>query len=290
MPKDLMNHLLTVIEETGILFVDITPTGEIIDGYGDGLSNCHHMYEFIDQRSKERLQSIIASDETSGVSDVYVKTNDTASPYLLHYIQDQNLSLLLVPYPDSYMKSISSLMDTNRKLSQLFEEKAQLEHQLQSQMEELRMNSITDSLTGLYNREYLYEYIFEVIDEAQWERLTFIMIDFNQFKLVNDSYGHKQGDQLLRNFAEIITPYFTHTFRFGGDEFVIVTMDLNENDYDKYFEQINEEFQKCSRIASLSYGKTSISKQEAQHIESEEDIDRIITRADKKMYENKRKR
>ena len=101
--------------------------------------------------------------------------------------------------------------------------------------------SFLDSLTNLYNRNYLLYYMDYIMKRAQAGRkLIGIMLDINDFKKINDTYGHIAGDSVLRAVGEILvrsTDTSSIVVRYGGDEFVI----LVEGDRGKV-----EEF--CSNI------------------------------------------
>lgn len=87
--------------------------------------------------------------------------------------------------------------------------------------------SIHDHLTGLYNRHFLDEYQELTLAAAkrQNQQVGLIMIDLNQFKAINDTYGHKVGDLVLSEVGRILQK-FTRSgeaaFRLGGDEFLII--------------------------------------------------------------------
>lgn len=107
----------------------------------------------------------------------------------------------------------------------------------QSRLEELnvelqRLSSI-DGLTGLSNRHFLQEYL-----TAEWKRakreqssLSVVMIDVDDFKLYNDTYGHLAGDEALKSVAEAIKRTFVRPVdavaRFGGEEFMVVLPDTS---------------------------------------------------------------
>ena len=93
--------------------------------------------------------------------------------------------------------------------------------------EELRQLSITDSLTGLYNRRHFPSVLQKEMDRMERTRsiCSILMIDIDRFKSFNDTYGHAEGDRLLRELAELIRKTFRSidsAFRFGGEEFVIL--------------------------------------------------------------------
>lgn len=84
-----------------------------------------------------------------------------------------------------------------------------------------------DLLTGLYNRnylEYLVDYEFHKARQDQSD-LTVMMIDIDKFKHINDHFGHRQGDDVLRQVAGVISHHIRKTDiagRYGGDEFLIL--------------------------------------------------------------------
>ncbi len=102
----------------------------------------------------------------------------------------------------------------------------------QQQLEYLAMH---DSLTGLYNRHYLEKYLKALSTDAQVhpQMHGLIYLDLDHFKVVNDTFGHHIGDDVLRQVARLINQHIRESdivCRFGGDEFVIV---LNYLEADK---------------------------------------------------------
>ncbi len=109
---------------------------------------------------------------------------------------------------------------------------------------ELAQASITDSLTGLANRRFLSEYIEKEVAllHRRYHRLSegavsadlfdlaFVMIDIDNFKMVNDSAGHAAGDAVLRQFRDLLKTVSRSSdiiVRWGGDEFLLVARDLS---------------------------------------------------------------
>jgi len=87
--------------------------------------------------------------------------------------------------------------------------------------------SVTDSLTNLYNRRYFEEQLTSEIKltERHNDTVSIILLDIDHFKNVNDSYGHLQGDQVLKHIAEAINNRMRRTdivCRIGGEEFVVI--------------------------------------------------------------------
>jgi cyclic di-GMP phosphodiesterase Gmr len=87
--------------------------------------------------------------------------------------------------------------------------------------EQLKILAYTDPLTGLFTRRYLYEYIGETITVPN---INLLYIDLDNFKLINDTYGHHCGDRILKDIGGILQENFPDDLcvRMGGDEFLIV--------------------------------------------------------------------
>ncbi len=163
-------------------------------------------------------------------------------------------------------------------------------HELKELNRELQKLVIKDPMTGLFNRRTLAERFKS--EKARAKRLnypmTLMMIDVNDFKQVNDTMGHSKGDELLKTLAEIIQTTtrdgLDHSYRVGGDEFLLVLSDCSEENAEEIAKRIDEEFEKHTEIASLSYGITGVD------IESDEPFDTCYSRVDQLMYEDKKRR
>jgi diguanylate cyclase (GGDEF)-like protein len=91
--------------------------------------------------------------------------------------------------------------------------------------------SNTDFLSGLYNRRYFFEQGAKVFDSVQAESaenatsLTVMMMDIDHFKKINDRFGHEVGDEVIKNFAQVLKAYFPNDIvaRIGGEEFAVIT-------------------------------------------------------------------
>lgn len=137
---------------------------------------------------------------------------------------------------DFIAKPIKPLIMASRisKLLELYELRKDLEHQLMKrtqQMEMATLKSLTDALTGLHNRDYLEKKLQELLDEGHAGAL--FMIDLDNFKEINDTYGHIVGDKTLQLFAEVLKNYSREDdiiCRLAGDEFVTFYPELTERE------------------------------------------------------------
>jgi two-component system cell cycle response regulator len=98
---------------------------------------------------------------------------------------------------------------------------------LYREKEKLEKLAITDYLTGIYNIRYFYSRLEEEFSRAERYQmpLSCIMLDIDHFKKINDSYGHRIGDFILREFAQIVKRYTRKSdllARYGGEEFILL--------------------------------------------------------------------
>ena len=98
---------------------------------------------------------------------------------------------------------------------------------LQLKLESLALQRRMDHLTGICNRAFFDESLQRAVDQNQRHSngLTLLLLDLDHFKQINDTYGHPVGDQVLANFAEVLTRCIRRTdmaFRLGGDEFALL--------------------------------------------------------------------
>ncbi|OWZ83824.1 PAS domain S-box protein [Natranaerobius trueperi] len=151
--------------------------------------------------------------------------------------------------------------------------------------EKIRYLSFHDNLTGLYNRAYLEEKMKKFDTETHLP-LSVIMIDLNGLKLVNDTYGHFPGDNMLKSAAKVLKDSSRKDdfiARWGGDEFVILLPNTSKEDANKVCKRI---FENCKKVyvknvpISLAVGtatKSNIGK----------DLKLTLKEAEDKMYKQK---
>lgn len=121
----------------------------------------------------------------------------------------------------------------NRLIGQKNTELSHLNNRLEDAVKELEAVSIKDGLTGIFNRRYFNTVISEHFMMAKRSKLpiSLLMIDVDDFKEINDAYGHVFGDKFLIEFAKRITESLLRgtdfCSRFGGDEFAVVLYDTD---------------------------------------------------------------
>ena len=148
----------------------------------------------------------------------------------------------------------------------------------------------TDSLTGLYNREYYNKFLDSTLPEG--EHYTFVMLDMNGLKEVNDTHGHLIGDEYIKTLAKFIKESFGENgtcFRMGGDEYLIISdllsVDLKFlDDLDTLYEKIAKynESKKLEIPLSVAIGYSDFTV-------GSRSVKEAFREADAKMYERKKK-
>jgi diguanylate cyclase (GGDEF)-like protein len=149
---------------------------------------------------------------------------------------------------------------------------------------------ITDELTGLYNRRYIMEQIEMQLAQQQQTQQPLIvsMLDIDDFKRINDTFGHLVGDEILRNLSSIIRSsirYSDYCGRFGGEEFLIILPNSTEEIGKVIIDRINQRLQTASLMiidkrVSFSAGIVEVSPNQGRL----PDHFAVVDKADTLMY------
>ena len=181
-------------------------------------------------------------------------------------------------------------------MKELQDELAKKNKAMELANKKLEQLSVTDELTGVWNRRYLWERLEEEITKARRFNLTVscLMIDIDDFKVINDTYGHITGDTVLIEIAKILKSQCRNhdlLARFGGEEFVMV---LHQTDLDgavqlaqrlvKAVERhpFSTEDQRTLK-ATISIGVATYPAQDIT------DVNGLMKKADEALYQAKRR-
>lgn len=151
--------------------------------------------------------------------------------------------------------------------------------------DKLEYLSYTDILTGAKNRTYFEEVEKRYSEEGKLP-LGVIMGDANGLKLVNDTFGHRQGDKLLIDITEVlknVSKNVGEVFRIGGDEFVILVPEASLKQCEELILEIED---KCNQYKNDLFN-ISISLGAAVKYDDKKDIYEVIKEAEDKVYRNK---
>ncbi|MGM0365479.1 MAG: histidine kinase N-terminal 7TM domain-containing protein [Actinomycetota bacterium] len=179
--------------------------------------------------------------------------------------------------------SLWSVMERNNKI--FFEGIARDASIRKKSEEKIRYLSFHDSLTNLYNRHFFEEEL-KRLDSKRLLPISVIIGDVNGLKLVNDTFGHKKGDQLLCSISRILKACFRKEdilARWGGDEFIAILPNTPYKDAVNVVERIKERcfYESCKELTlSISLG-CATKKEECQ------DLNDLIKEAEDRMYRHK---
>jgi diguanylate cyclase (GGDEF)-like protein len=173
-------------------------------------------------------------------------------------------------------------------------EQKRAEQALKESEQRYRTLSITDGLTSLYNSRHFYEQLGHEIERAnRYQRpLSLLLLDADNFKQINDTYGHVEGDRVLQILAQVIKSCLRSAdsaYRYGGEEFTAILPETGIQSAELLAERLREAF--AATPLKLSSGATihsTVSIGVTQYV-SPENIQRFVRRADDGVYQAKRR-
>ena len=213
----------------------------------------------------------------------YLRVHSSSADYKLsmHLLEDKfmQLSNQTSLRNSSYVDNLQANFDT---ITQLYREVGEL--------------SLTDALTGQRNRRYMDNNLPQIVALAarQQAPVSFIMMDVDNFKEINDEYGHAAGDVVLQGLAKILGSEFRKSdilIRYGGDEFLAVLFNSGIEQCHQIMENLREKIES----ASFAYKTLNLKITISIGINSElfdsktamRPIDEFIQKADLALYQAK---
>jgi len=160
---------------------------------------------------------------------------------------------------------------------------------LGSQYDKVKFYSEKDILTGIHNRRFVVQKFPKLLTQMSKRnrKLTMLLIDIDNFKVINDTYGHEKGDKVLQYIAKTLlssTSKKDIVARWAGDEFLIISPCSNENTgsiiMNRVQHALRKSFEEIAIDVSVSIG-ASMCPRDA------ETLDALLHAADRKMYSMK---
>ncbi|WP_423062826.1 diguanylate cyclase domain-containing protein [Candidiatus Paracoxiella cheracis] len=194
----------------------------------------------------------------------------------------------------STIKNARSADDTDLKLpTHLHDEVGMLAHAFEQKTKLLSELALYDSLTGLPNRKRFMDHLHEALNRANRKKysLAVTYIDLNNFKEVNDKYGHDYGNELLVKFAYKLKTIARATdlyARLSGDEFAIISEDIQEDtNLDKFTSRLNRELNQAYEVKGIAI-QVTIGAGLSLYPEYANSAEELMSQADEMMYQSKK--
>lgn len=156
--------------------------------------------------------------------------------------------------------------------------------------EELNYKVTHDTLTGIYNREY-FEIIKDQYNTSHNSAIGIVLCDIDGLKFVNDHYGHKVGDSLIKSSAHLLNQYAKEDYlvtRIGGDEFAILIVNKKPEVIELFLAKVEAAIHAFNRTSNEVF-QINISFGYAYSRYSVGKMDQLFIEADQNMYRDKNK-
>lgn len=160
---------------------------------------------------------------------------------------------------------------------------------LGSQYDKVKFYSEKDILTEIHNRRFVIQIFPRLLMKMgkKNEKLTLFLIDVDNFKHINDNYGHEMGDKVLQDISRILLSNTTKkdiVARWAGDEFLIISPCSNEMNRDVIIKQIKNALRKLSEEINMDI---SVSIGTSMYPNDAKTMDALLNTADRSMYKMK---
>ena len=233
------------------------------------------------------------SFNSDDMTPVYDSSGGNVSFYLPLHFRERCFGYYIITNSDFPMKSMlcHSLM---MNISNSVENIRKLLH-LHMSLDELDRLYVTDPLCNIYNRNGFIREAKEIYRRSieQGKKLMISFIDMDGLKLINDNYGHKEGDFALQKLADVIKECSLSgriCARFGGDEFIILGGDAEEADIEPLENAFRNRLDSTNTLIGKPYQISASIGTIVTDVSADIQLFSLITQADEIMYEQKKKK
>lgn len=184
----------------------------------------------------------------------------------------------------NWVSSVSNAFENTRKLDLM-----------EQMIETLDRMWIYDTLTGLYNRAGFFKLSEPIINECirEQKNICVIFLDVDGLKIVNDTYGHDSGDDLIKEVATVLKGVKRHgeiIMRYGGDEFVLLAAGYDKQQAEECMERIRKGLEEVNAAKKHPFSVEASIGYTITQIRNKEILGSIIEDADREMYIIKKKK
>lgn len=148
-------------------------------------------------------------------------------------------------------------------------------HDAKLEKERMNYRAERDGLTGVYQKNIAFEKMEEFVRQAPFSKFYFIILDLDNFKMINDQFGHQYGDAIIKDVARSIWDSFHEDSiigRFGGDEFMVLTKNVALSEVKRRLMRTQASIKFSAGVVEWVY---------------EDKLERVFEKADRAMYKAK---
>lgn len=296
--KNIPQNIITryINEFAPVIFIILDSDGKIkaINDYtahlfGENIIGESFHKLLIPYHQKFSIEDLANSHESEYMINVYTQDGVTQT-YQFHFFRYNKQIFVFAHLDVEEIQMLSNEVNSvNQELSNLSRELTKKNIALKKANEKITELTRTDPLTDLANRRFFNERLEEMVSLSQRKSqpLSLIMTDLDNFKSINDKYGHDIGDKVLKAYADLLKSHVRPedlVSRFGGEEFMIILPLTTPEDAYKIAERIRitlseKDILKNGVKITASFGVCSLKK--------EENIDSFIKRVDIALYKAK---
>jgi diguanylate cyclase (GGDEF)-like protein/PAS domain S-box-containing protein len=165
--------------------------------------------------------------------------------------------------------------------------------ELKAMEDQLQLMTMSDELTGLYNRRGFFELVEHQLKKARRKKQELFMLyaDVDNLKVINDTFGHTEGDKLIVEAAHILKTTYRESdiiARIGGDEFVVFPIIIDSDDVETVITRLKERIEKHNNMIQRGYRFSMSVGISSYDPESGQSVDELLAQADTLMYEHKK--
>ena len=258
-----------------------------------GAASGDEALKFLEEKHVDVVISDIRMPGLTGfqLTDIVKKNYDTDVIIMTGYGREFQYEQAIEKGASDFILKPIRLQELVARLRRVMRERGLIaqRRQLQKRLREL---SITDDLTRLYNmRHFCFQVQLEMGRANRYgHALSLLLLDVDEFKGYNDTYGHLEGDQILINLGEVIRECLRKSdtaYRYGGDEFMVLLPETRASEALKVAERIRVRFVSANSYPLHDRSTNPTLSVGVAEYRPDETLSKFIRKADETMYEAK---